>query len=85
MATGGEETDVQIFDKRESNIVRKTFNIHTGNIFILFNKPFLTSDRYYIDFINCVRWSPSGDMIASASWDKTVVLLDVKTGTKLYT
>ena len=33
-----------------------------------------------------MRWSPSGDMIASASWDRTVVLLlDVKTGKKLYT
>ena len=32
-----------------------------------------------------MRWSPSGDMIASASRDKTVALLDIKTGKKLYT
>ena len=45
----------------------------------------MTSDCYYIGHINCVRWSPSGDMIASASEDKTVALLDFKTGKKLYT
>ena len=31
-----------------------------------------------------MRWSPNGDMIASASFDQTVALLDVKTGRKLY-
>ena len=32
-----------------------------------------------------MRWSPSGDMIASASDDKTVAVLDFKAGKKLYT
>ena len=32
-----------------------------------------------------MRWNPSGDMIASASGDKTVTVLDFKTGKKLYT
>ena len=59
--------------------------IFTKVTFFLFNKSFLTSNRYYIDMINCVRWSPNGDMIASASWDKTVQLLDFKTGKKLST
>ena len=45
----------------------------------------MTSGCYYIGHINCVRWSPSGDMIASASADTAVTLLDVKTGKKLYT
>ena len=57
----------------------------TKVICFLFNKSFLTSNCYYIDHISCVRWSPSGDMIATASWDKTVALLDFKTGKKLYT
>ena len=35
--------------------------------------------------INCVRWSPSGDKLASSSDDKTVKLLDFKTGKVLYT
>ena len=55
--------------------------------FDLFNNSFLTSNCYYIGTgtINCVRWSPSGDMLASSSSDKTVALLDFKTGKKLYT
>ena len=41
------------------------------------------------DQINCVRWSPNGDMIAIASTnfdsDENVALLDFKTGKTLYT
>ncbi len=33
----------------------------------------------------CVRWNPSGDMIASASSDGTAKLLDFKTGKVLHT
>ena len=32
-----------------------------------------------------MRWSPAGDMIKSASSDKTTVLFDFKTGKKLFT
>ncbi len=32
-----------------------------------------------------MRWNPSGDMIASASDDKTAKLLDFKTGKVLHT
>ena len=32
-----------------------------------------------------MRWSPSGDMLVTASEDKTVALLDFKTGKTLYT
>ena len=52
--------------------------------FDLFNKLALTSNCYFIDDIYCVRWSPSGDIIASASLDNTGALLDFKTGKKLY-
>ncbi len=38
-----------------------------------------------LDYINCVRWNPSGDMIASASADQTAKLLDFKTGKVLHT
>ena len=33
----------------------------------------------------CVRWSPSGDKLASASTDGTAKLLDFNTGKVLYT
>ena len=84
LAASGNDKNVKIFDKRESKIVNTFDGIHKGNIF-LFNKLFLTSYCYYLDIISCVRWSPSGDMLASASWDQTVALLDFKTGKKIYT
>ena len=37
LAAGGCDKNVKIFDKRESKIVQTFDNIHTGNIFILFN------------------------------------------------
>ena len=38
----------------------------------------------FLDDINCVRWSPNGDMLATASNDMTAALLDFKTGKQLY-
>ena len=84
LAAGGSDKNVKIFDKRVSKIVQTFDGIHTRNIF-LFNKSFLTSNCYYIGPLNCVRWSPSGDMLVRTSDDKTVALLDFKTGKKLYT
>ena len=84
LVSGGWDKNVKIFDKRGSRVVQTFHGIHTSNIF-LFNKSFMTSNCYYIDHINCVRWSPSGDMLASTSDDRTVALLDFKTGKKLYT
>ena len=69
----------------ENQGLSKLSLIFTQVIFLWFNESFLTSDCYYIDIIHCVRWSPSGDMLASASHDKTVALLNFKTGKKLYT
>mgnify|MGYP003879840555 CR=1 FL=1 len=40
---------------------------------------------YPLGDTSCVRWSPSGDKLASTSYDKTVKLLDFKTGKVLYT
>ena len=84
LAAGGDDKNVKIFDKRESKIARTFDDIHTSNIF-LFNKSFLASNHYFLDYTNCVRWSPNGDMLASASADTTVQLLDFKAGKKLYT
>ena len=85
LVSGGTERQVKIFDKRKSKIAQTFDNIHTGNIFDLFNKLFRISNCNFLGEIRCVRWSPSGDMIASASFDKTAALLDFKTGKKLYT
>ena len=85
LATVGRGHGVLIFDKRTSKIVQLFDNIHNSNSFYLPAKSFVTTIYYFIVSINCVRWSPSGDMIASASLDATTVLLDFKTGKKLYT
>ena len=69
----------------ENPRLSKLSMIFTQVIFLWFMKLFLITNCYYIDSIFCVRWSPSGDMIASASQDQRVALLDFKTGKKLYT
>ena len=55
--------------------------------FGVFNKLFLTSYFHYLPlgWIYCVRWSPSGDMIATASHDSAASLWNFKTGKVLYT
>lgn len=83
LATGGSDKNIKIFDKRASKIV-KTFEIHSGML-PWFNIAFLTVELLLIGMINCVRWSPDGGMLASASVDKTVKMLDFKTGKTLYT
>ena len=85
LASGGYDLNVKIFDKRESKIVQTFDDIHDGNIFELFNISFLTSICDSLGTIFCVRWSPSGDMLASASRDTSVALLDFKAGKKLWT
>ena len=45
---------------------------------------FLIAYRYLLDVLTCMRWSPRGDMLASASWGNTIVLLDFNTGEQIY-
>ena len=37
-----------------------------------------------LDYIKCVRWSPSGDMLATASCDKSAKVIEFKTGKVLH-
>ena len=82
LVVDGCDKNVKIFEKRESKFIRTFEGIHNGNIFGFFNKLFLTSNCYWIERIFCVQWNPSGDQLVSASFDKTVALLDCKTGKK---
>ena len=75
---------MKIFDKRESKIIKTFDAVHSGNNLDLFKKRLIVWINP-LEGINCVRWSPSGDRLASASNDKTVKLLDFKTGKVLYT
>ena len=38
-----------------------------------------------LDFVYCVKWNPAGVMLASASGDETVKLLDFKAGKVILT
>ena len=82
LASGGFDGKVKIFDKRQSKIVQTFDDIRKSNIFLFNNKSFLITNCSYTDSIDCVRWSPNGDMLASASGDTTVALLDFRTGKK---
>ena len=73
---------IKIFDKREAKVVQTFDGIHKRNIFEMV---FFTPKLLILDWINCVRWSPSRDMLATASNDRKVSLLDFKTGKVLYT
>ncbi len=60
-------------------------------LFFNFFKLFLHPSHFNYEFENnldciyCVRWNPSGDMIASVSRDRKAKLLDFKTGKVLLT
>lgn len=87
LALGGQDNDVKIFDKRESKVVKYFDGIHTGRT-LSFSYSVISDMYLYpssLDCVGCVRWSSLGDMLASASNDETVKLLDFKTGKVQYT
>lgn len=88
--------DIKIIDKREAKIIKTFDAIHKGKILLcflirlilIFSLIFFFScsicNRFWLDLINCVRWDPSGDLLSSASFDRTTKVLDFKTGKILY-
>ena len=79
LATVGTDCNVEIFGRRESTIVRTIDSIHYGNnckiIFFLIIKTISSQGHIF-----CVRWSPNGEQLTTASYDGTVKLLDFDTG-----
>ena len=83
IASGGVDSNIKIYDHRNSKIMRIFEDLHSGK-----RKKYkivITKIDNTLDSICCVRWSRSGDLLASASYDKTAKLLDFKTGKVIYT
>ena len=83
LATCGYDCNVKIFDKRVSKIINTFDDIHCCK-FLEFVK-WIRIYSYLLDAVFCVRWSQSGGMLATASNDDSVIILDFKTGKVLYT
>ena len=49
-----------------------------------FSHPNIIKFNNFRESIFCVRWSPNGDMLASASADKTAKVVDFKTGKVIF-
>lgn len=86
VASGGKDENIKIFDKRNSKIV-KIFDAKNSSKFFHLVNSFILIDIFdnITEILNCVRWSPSGDMLAAASRDNAAKLFDFNTGKVLYT
>ena len=54
-------------------------------IFMLVKPNCLLPTHHYVmnhslDIINCVRWNSTGDLLATASWDQSMKVIDFSTG-----
>lgn len=83
LAAGGTDGTVKIFDKRGPDIIKTLEGCHSSNFLYLFNN--LITITIFLGEIRCVRWNPSGDMLASASYNQIAKLWDLKTEKELYT
>ena len=84
LATAGYDKQVKIYDKRCSPVARTFDDVHkskNNRISVLF------SSKYYsktLELIDCVRWNPTGDRLATASLDSTAKILDFASGKVYY-
>lgn len=75
---GGIEKDVKFFDRRMRKVVRGINNIHEGRNMRSF-VPRLEL-KYCLDYLNCVRWSPDSQTLATTSSDGSSKIVDFSTG-----
>ena len=86
LATGGESKKINVYDKRNSQIVKTFEDIHSRKqIYHCFGIRIIKlHETCYIGGIICVRWDPSGKSLASSSSDATVKVLDFASGKVTY-
>ena len=71
LASGGDDGQIRIYDKRNSQIVRTFGDVH---ICKRIQHPPNVFTKYYFEIlvpVNCVQWSPRGDKLASSCIDGT--------------
>ena len=92
LAATGAGKIIQIYDKRALKLIKTFEKEHLGNIatswwpnLLILLLMLIDSPGNKIGWINCVRWNANGDMLVTASNDKTAKLWDFKTGKMLYT
>ena len=82
LTSGGYDKKIKIYDRRESKIIKTFEGIHSGNIWLIINFAIyiILCIPISLEVIYCVRWSSSGDMLATASLDRSAKVIDFKTG-----
>ena len=87
LATAGDSPKIGIFDQRCLKFVKTFDMIHIGKMIqnLLIFLVALFNITYIIERIKCVRWSPNGRALATASNDGTAKILDFRSGKVSYT
>jgi len=78
LATGSTDNNCRVFSAFLQKIDKKPGNTAYGSR-LPFGEQFATYPSN--GWIHCVKWSPSGNFLASASHDSTVTIMDTVTGT----
>ena len=79
---------INIYDKRNSQIVKTFKDIHSSKkitYLVLASELMHYMKFIYIDWITCVRWDEKGERLASASYDRTAKVLDFASEKVIYT
>ena len=94
LATGGDDKNIKIYDRRESRIIKASDEIHSGkqyqavcdtSSFFLYQLFSYFYNLKNLEWINCVRWNASGDLVASVSSDGSVAMWEFSTAKLIYT
>lgn len=83
VASVGDE-NIKIYDRRVFDLVKTFENVHSGSSFNQMIYMGLLIQVTTLGNINCVRWDQNGYMLATASNDKTMRIIDFTSGKILY-
>lgn len=76
---------IVIIDRRGGEIVAE-FDVHEGMMHSLWKKVITSLVEYFLDHINCVKWSLGGDLLGTAASDRKVKakVIDFGTGDVIF-